>query len=312
MQATVLSHHGRQAWAIDAHGKKYQCVFKGRDLLPVANDRVELDTAENPPVITGILPRSNQLIRSEAHRSKGLAANIDQALVVISGAPMFSDEILARIICACAAQHIEGLIAINKIDLVQATSQALTQLAAFESALSLLGWKVHRVSALPGAAQGMETLRAALHGKTTVVMGQSGMGKSSLLNALVPGIDLETREISEALQTGKHTTTAGLMVRMQTSDDAETGRQAVSRKPAAASWLIDTPGFQRYGLNHLSESELALGFPEFQRGQEAHGRCRFFNCKHLEEPGCTIRAMVGRQEISERRLALWKTLIQSL
>jgi ribosome biogenesis GTPase / thiamine phosphate phosphatase len=312
MRARILSHHGRQAWAIDQTGHHHQCVFKGRDLLPVANDDVELDTSENPPVITQILPRANQLIRSEAHRSKGLAANLDQAMIVISGAPLFSDEILARMICACAAEAIPGLVVLNKIDLIAATTQAQAQLRNFDAALTLLGWKVLSVSALTGQAQGMTELRQALAGKATVVMGQSGMGKSSLMNALIPGINLQTREISEALQTGKHTTTAGLMVRMETPMDAVSTTQATSLQESQETWLIDTPGFQLYGLNHLSESELALGFPEWRLGQEQHGRCRYFNCKHLQEPGCTIRAMVDRQEVSERRLALWKTLLQSI
>ena len=303
MRARILSHHGRQAWAIDESGRKYQCVFKGRDLLPVANDDVQLDASEDPPVITQILPRRNQLIRSEAHRSKGLAANLDQAMVVISGAPVFSDEILARMICACAAEAIPGLVVLNKIDLEDATAEAQVQLKTFHSALTLLDWKVITVCTLPGKARGMEELRHALEGKTTVVMGQSGMGKSSLMNALIPGINLQTREISEALQTGKHTTTAGLMVRMDVDLD---GPQA-SQTPE--TWLIDTPGFQLYGLNHLSESQLALGFPEWRAAQEQHGRCRYFNCRHLQEPGCTIRAMVERKEIPERRLILWKALL---
>jgi ribosome biogenesis GTPase / thiamine phosphate phosphatase len=293
MQARVLSHHGRQAWVIDEHHMRHQCVFKGRDILPVANDTVTIDLAESPPVIVSIHPRRNQLIRSEAHRTKGLAANVDQALVVVSGAPPFSDEILARMICACAAEDIPGIVALNKIDLQAAAQTARQQLLPFHQAFTLLGWQVIEVSAIADQPQGLSELHAALIGKTTVVMGQSGMGKSSLLNALIPGINLQTREISEALQTGKHTTTAGVMVQM----------------PGAEGWLIDTPGFQLYGLHHLSESEMALGFPEWRHGQDHHGRCKYFNCRHIEEPGCTVQMLAQQQEISARRLMIWQALI---
>jgi len=263
---------------------------------------VTIDLQESPPVITQIHPRRNQLIRSEAHRTKGLAANVDQALVVVSGAPPFSDEILARIICACAAENIPGIIALNKIDLAKATTTARQQLAVFSQAFGLLGWRVIEVCAVPEETQGLPDLHAALIGKTTVVLGQSGMGKSSLLNALIPGINLQTREISQALQTGKHTTTAGIMVKMVPD-------QARAKDLFKDSWLIDTPGFQLYGLHHLSESEMALGFPEWRAGQDQHGRCKYFNCRHIQEPGCTVQMIAAQQEVLVRRLTLWQTLI---
>jgi ribosome biogenesis GTPase len=287
VSARLLSHFGRQAWALDATGQKRLCVYKGRDLQPTANDRVEIDMNANPAVITQILPRHNQVWRSEAHRAKVLAANVDQALVVIAGAPLFSDELLARMICACAAESIPGIIALNKSDMPQALELAEKQLAPFTRALNLLNWKIVHTCAQPTAIDSA-ALEPLLSGKATVVMGQSGMGKSSLLNALIPGLNAQTREISQALQTGKHTTTAGLVA--QKND---------------TTWLIDTPGFQRFGLHHLSESECALGFPEFAEIQLAHGRCRFANCHHVNEPGCSVIAAVERGELARRRLELW-------
>jgi len=303
MQARVISHHGRQAWVMDTQGHRHLCVFKGRDLLPAANDRVDIDLSASPAVITAIHSRENQLARSEAHRSKTLAANVDQALIVISGAPIFSDEILARIICACAAERIGGIIAMNKIDLEPEARAARAQLDCFRPALNLLGFSVVEVCAKPGQASGLEGvkgLHALLANKITVILGQSGMGKSSLLNVLVPGINAQTREISEALQTGKHTTTASTMVRLDSAKD-----------DAALGWLIDTPGFQLYGLHHLSESEMALGFPEWQSAQETHGRCKYANCHHAGEPGCTVESLVEKKELSQRRLELWRMLTKA-
>ncbi len=287
LNARLLSHFGRQAWALDTEGQTRRCVYKGRELQPVANDQVEIDIASSPAVITQVFERRNQVWRSEAHRSKVIAANVDQALIVISGEPLFSDELLARMLCACAAESITGIVALNKADLAQALERAHRQLAPFREALDLLGWKIVTTCAQPGHADiaGLETL---LEGRTTVIMGQSGMGKSSLLNVLIPGINAQTREISQALQTGKHTTTAGLLAQKN-----------------ERSWLIDTPGFQRFGLNHLSETERALGFPEFAQIQSVHGRCRFANCHHLNEPGCAVIAAVEHGELSRRRLELW-------
>lgn len=302
VRARLLSHHGRQAWAADDDGHHFACVYKGRDLQPVVNDTVLLDTTTRPAVITSIAPRRNQLIRSEAHRHKGLAANIDGAVIVISGEPLFSDVLLARMICACVAEGVLGVIALNKIDLQQASERARAQLAPFARCLAHHGWHVIELAAksrTPAEAAhpmhaGLSQLRDWLGHRTTVIMGQSGMGKSSLLNALVPDFNARTREVSEALQTGKHTTTAGQAVALD-----------------AHSWLIDTPGFQLFGLDHLSETQIALGFPEWQQVQEHDGRCRFNNCHHLNEPGCTVQAAAQRNAVPPRRLQLWSELIRN-
>ena len=306
MRARILSHHGRQAWAIDQDGQHRLCVYKGRDHQPAANDDVLIAADTDPAVITEILPRRNQLIRSEAHRSKILAANVDAAAIVIAGSPPFSDELLARMICACAAEDIPGMIVLNKGDLKDDIARARAQLAPFQSALHALGWPIFELAVKPKSLdqgdpkqsrfrESLEGFRSSLLGKTTVIMGQSGMGKSSLLNALIPGFNAQTQEISQALQTGRHTTTAGQMVAL-----------------APESWVIDTPGFQLYGLHHLSESQLALGFPEWRAAQEALGRCKFFNCHHDHEPGCNVQAAVKNKDASERRLSLWQTIRASV
>lgn len=335
MRARLLSHFGRQAWVRDAQGQHRLCVYKGRDLQPVANDWVEIDAEVTPAVITDIVPRTNAVLRSEAHRAKVLAANVDQVAMVISGAPLFSDELLARMICACAAEQIPGIIVLNKCDLAAETQRAEQQLAPFEHALQLLGWPIVRVAAKPTRPhatghddhvpdsqrhpQHLESLRHRLLGNTTLIMGQSGMGKSSLLNALVPGINAQTREISQALQTGKHTTTAGVVVRLSDGQhpsfepaDGHGHEAGYAKAHPHDTWLVDTPGFQLFGLHHLSGTQLALGFPEWSEIHEAHGRCRFNNCTHQQEPGCTIAQAAKNNQAAQRRLDLWRTLISSL
>lgn len=320
MRARLLSHFGRQAWVRDDQGEHRLCVYKGRDLQPVANDWVEIDAEATPAVITDIVPRTNTVLRSESHRAKVLASNVDQVAIVISGAPLFSDELLARMICACAAEQIPGIVVLNKSDLAAETQRAEQQLAPFEHALQLLGWPIVRVAAKPAVGhdghgqdsqrhpQHLEPLRHQLLGNTTLIMGQSGMGKSSLLNALVPGLNTQTREISQALQTGKHTTTAGLVVRLS-SPEHEPGGPADHRQPD--TWLVDTPGFQLFGLHHLSNTQLALGFPEWVEVHAHHGRCRFNNCTHQQEPGCTIVQAAKNNQAAQRRLDLWQTIVTS-
>jgi ribosome biogenesis GTPase / thiamine phosphate phosphatase len=276
--ARLLSHQGRQALVLDEAGHTRRCVYKGRDLVPTANDQVIVDTSETPAVITQIIARHNQLIRSEAHRAKILAANVDQAMIVVSGAPLFSDELLARMICACSAEDIPGIVVVNKIDLEAETQRARAQLAPFAQCLQRLGWQIHEIAAKPddntlgvdGARHNthdLDRLASALHNKTTVIMGQSGMGKSSLLNALVPGFNAITREISEALQTGKHTTTAGQVVQFHRPTPGTVNNDA-------SGWLIDTPGFQLFGLHHLSESQMALGIAAGRCGRPCRVWCR--------------------------------------
>ena len=282
---------------IDHQGQHHLCVYKGRDQEPMTNDWVDIDTTLTPAVITGQLPRKNALFRSEAHRTKALAANIDQAMIVISGDPLFSDELLARMICACVAEGISGVVVLNKIDLSESTERARQQLSAFSECLRLLDWRLLELAAKPKTPgfvppDKMELI-AQLQHKTTVVLGQSGMGKSSLLNWLVPGLNAQTQEISRALQTGRHTTTASRMV------------------AAHEGWLIDTPGFQLFGLHHLSESQLALGFPEWALAQGPAGRCRFANCHHDNEPGCLIKQAIADGSLPARRLALWHHLIRA-
>jgi ribosome biogenesis GTPase len=297
--ARLLSHHGRQAWVLCDDGERRLCVYRGRSIHPAANDSVSVDLSADPGVITEIHPRHNEISRSEPHRMKTLAANIDQAVIVISGSPLFSDELLARMICACAAEAVKGVVVLNKTDLEAPSDRGRAHLKAFTQCLSLLGWTVietstitHQDHAAHDAQQGIAMLMRQIRDLTSLVMGQSGMGKSSLLNAMVPGLNMQTREISEALQSGKHTTTAAYMVSLPGN-----------------TWLIDTPGFQLFGLHHLSVTQLALGFPELEQIREQSGPCRYANCRHEAEPDCRVKQAVEAGRMTRRRWEIWRALL---
>jgi ribosome biogenesis GTPase len=283
--ATVLAAYGRQFWLrIDAGGER-TAVTRGRRADVVAGDRVEWrELGAGQGVIERVLPRRNALMRSDSRREKTIAANLDQAAVVISGEPPFSEELLLRVLISAERAGIACMLIATKADVPQALESIEPRLAVYES----LGYPVHRIAAKARPDEAIATMRPVLAGRDTLLLGQSGMGKSTLVNLLVPDADLATRAISEALQTGRHTTTF-----TRGFDLAGGGR------------LIDSPGFQVFGLAHLSASEIEHGLREFQ---PLLGGCRFHNCGHRHEPGCTIRAALEAGRIDPRRYQLYVQL----
>src|SRR5574343_1577472 len=211
-------------------------------------------------VIEAIQPRRSLLYRSNEIRQKLIAASVDQLVIVVATEPAFSDELIARALLAADSEDIETLIILNKADLADKLPAARAHLPT----LSGLGYPILELSARDHA----EDLRPELHGKTSVLVGQSGMGKSTLVNALIPEANAATREISLALDSGKHTTTHATLYHL----DAE-------------SHLIDSPGLQEFGLGHLGTDEMEMAFVEFR---PFLGKCRFNNCRHLHEPDCAI------------------------
>ena len=189
-----------------------------------------------------------------------------------------------RCLVACEQQHIKGLIALNKTDLITESASTAQRLELYES----LGYTVVPLS----AKQDVAPLLPALHGHRSVVVGQSGMGKSTIVNALVPDAQARTAEFSSKLDAGKHTTTSAHLYHL----DAETS-------------IIDSPGMQTFGLHHLSQTDLVNGFPEFR---SFLGRCRFDDCLHTVEPGCAILMAVERKEIDERRWNAYRALTVEL
>lgn len=281
---TVAAAFGRQyEIALDGGGIAL-CYPRGKKSHVACGDRVTVELSElDHGVIATVAPRNTLLYRSDAFREKLFAANATQAIVVAAAEPGFSDELVTRCIVAAEQQHMRAVIVLNKTDLADKAATARAQLAPFRT----LGYAVVELS----AKQDAEALRPLLAGQTSVLVGQSGMGKSTLINALLPEAKAATREISEALDSGKHTTTHTRLYRLD-----------------ADSALIDSPGMQEFGLSHLTRAELEQGFVEFHPYLD---KCRFRDCRHDREPDCALRTAVAAGKISPRRLALFHALCAS-
>ncbi|MFZ3018719.1 MAG: ribosome small subunit-dependent GTPase A [Gallionella sp.] len=287
IQGQIIAAFGRQYLAHLDDGSEMACLTRGKKSEVVCGDRVEImRTGEASTgngaqgVIERILPRRSLLHRSDAFREKYIAANVTQIIVVVAIEPAFSDELLARCLVAAQDQQIDVLIVLNKCDLKTSADTARRILAPYRA----IGYRVLELS----AKQDISALRPLLHGHTSVLVGQSGMGKSTLINALLPDAHAATREISTALDSGKHTTTHA---RLYPLDET--------------SSLIDCPGVQAFGLHHLSFGGIEQGFVEFSAYL---GQCRFHDCHHTHEPGCAIRKAVEEGKIAARRLELFQQI----
>lgn len=287
-QATgrVVAAHGRHYSVELPDGTLLRCYPRGKKADATVGDMVEV-TPQNADdgALERILPRKNLLYRSDESRSKQFAANVDQLLIVVAVAPQFSEDLLGRALAGAWSAGITPVVVLNKVDLVAGLEQARASLAP----IGRLGVRIIELCARD-CAQVHEKLLPLLAGKTSLLLGQSAMGKSTLLNTLVPDAQAATREHSVALGAGKHTTTATRLYHL----------------PGNAGDLIDSPGFQAFGLLHLTGEELQRGFPEFDAPIE---HCRFYNCTHQHEPGCGVLAALARGEIDAARHALYVRLL---
>ncbi|MDO8293012.1 MAG: ribosome small subunit-dependent GTPase A [Gallionella sp.] len=289
IQGQIIAAFGRQYLARLEDGSELACLTRGKKSEVVCGDRVEIKltgeaSTENGTgaqgVIERIAPRRSLLHRSDAFREKLIAANVTQIIVVVAAEPSFSDELLARCLVAAYDQKLDVLIVLNKCDLAEAAAAARKRLIPYTA----IGYRVLELSAKQDVAQ----LRPFLAGHTSVLVGQSGMGKSTLINALLPDAQAATREISSALDSGKHTTTHARLYRLDET-----------------SSLIDCPGVQAFGLHHLSFGGIEQGFVEFA---QYLGKCRFRDCHHVHEPGCALREAVAAGKIDARRLDLFQQI----
>jgi ribosome biogenesis GTPase / thiamine phosphate phosphatase len=271
---TIVAAHGRHYEVETTDGGRWQAVPRGKKSIYACGDRVHVEPAgDGQARIVDHEMRDSLLYRSDAFRQKLIAANVDQIVVVVATEPAFSDELVARALLAAEHEGMRAVIVLNKCDLTGLLPAARARLAPFAA----VGYPIIELS----ARQDASPLRPWLEDRLSVLVGQSGMGKSTLINALVPGAQAATREISTALDSGKHTTTHATLYRV----DAE-------------SALIDSPGLQEFGLAHLTFGEIEWGFREFR---PTLGQCRFHDCRHGAEPGCAVKALVDSGGIDRRR-----------
>ncbi len=277
-EGEVVATHGRNYMVETTAGELLHCVTRGKNSAIACGDRVTtLPSSAGEAVIDSVHPRDTLFLRAAAHRVKLIAANATQLALIVATEPSFSDELVMRAIAAAEHASLKIVIVLNKADIAGELEQARARLACFVNA----GYRVIEISALGNVAP----LAALLHGEKTVLAGQSGMGKSTIINALCPGENVATRSISHFLASGRHTTSASSLYRLDPQ-----------------SSIIDSPGIQEFGLAHLDRAAIEASMPEFRPYQ---GQCRFQDCQHGPEPGCALRQAVDDGHIDARRFELF-------
>lgn len=282
LEGSIVAAFGRHYEVELADDSRITGFPRGKKSPYACGDRVALERASpDQAQILRHLPRTSLLYRSDAYREKLIAANATQIVLVVATEPSFSDDLLSRALVAAESQGLRSIIVLNKADLTDRLPAARARL----SPLASLGYVVLELSARADAAP----LLPYLAGELSVLVGQSGMGKSTLINTLVPGAAAATREISTALDSGKHTTTHARLYRH-----------------GQGGALIDSPGLQEFGLTHLSRGAIEEGFIEFRPHL---GGCRFRDCRHQSEPGCAIKQAVEQGLIGARRFEQFLRLV---
>ncbi len=272
----IVANYGRHFLVEADDGRRVICHSRGKKSQGVVGDKVLWQASQDEGTIEKIETRRNLFYRQDDVRTKSFAANLDQVLVLVAAEPVFSNNQLSRSLIAAEAQGIRPLIVLNKSDLTAPFDRAWERLAPYRA----MGYTVLSISLRTEQAVALQSLESQLTNKTSLVLGPSGAGKSTLINKLVPGLEILTGELSQALRAGKHTTTSTTWYWI---DDSRT------------SALIDSPGFQEFGLRHIDAMRLARYMPDLS----AHAdHCRFYNCTHLHEPGCAVMAAVqGQQQV---------------
>ena len=292
-EALVVGSHGRHVVIETPEGERLLAHSRGKKSACVVGDRVRWAPAGDEAVVEALSPRRNLLMRQDEWRSKSFAANLDQLLIMLAGEPMFSESQLNRALIAAEDAGIRAVLLLNKIDLPTG-DLARERLAPYRA----MGLTVLETSLKAQPEAALALLGPVLAGHTTLVLGPSGMGKSTLINLMLPQAQAQVGEISQALNAGRHTTTTTTWYWL---DDAVEGQ--------ARGALIDSPGFQEFGLMHITPQRLPELMPDL-RAQLGH--CRFYNCTHRHEPGCGVREAVDRGEISPTRYRLYEALWDEL
>lgn len=275
--------HRRHFDVVLARGEHVSCILKGRSMQVAVGDRVTVREIDGGGAIESVAPRTNLVYRSDAFKEKFLAANVTQIAGVVAPDLGLDEDLINRWIIAAESAECRFVLFANKDDL-PSFADLRVRLAPYAA----LGYPVVAMSAKRSA----EPASPWLTDQHTVLVGQSGMGKSTLINALVPDADVRTKDVSAALHAGRHTTTATTLYPLPAH--------------GTDAWIVDSPGVKAFGLAHLPPERLAEAFVEMR---PFLGHCRFRDCRHDQEPDCAITAAIAAGRIAPYRLALLQVLL---
>ncbi len=296
-QGLITAHFGRQVEveALDGDfiGRVQRCHLRANLEVLVTGDRVVWRPSVNaatPGVIVASLPRHSLLARPDSHTQlpKPVAANVDRIIIVIAPEPEPFANLIDRYLVAAEAVEITPVLLLNKVDLLNTAQR--TTLDALLQEYRAIGYPVLEASSV--SAHGLDTLKAELRDRVSVFVGQSGVGKSSLIKMLVPDRDIRIGELSVIERKGRHTTTTAQLFHMPGGGD-----------------LIDSPGIREFGLEHISRAQIEHGFIEFRKWL---GHCRFRDCSHSHEPGCALLQAFADGQISRARMESFKTIVNQM
>jgi ribosome biogenesis GTPase len=284
LQGLVVATYRRHYAVTLPDGETLECVLKGRSLQIACGDRVDIVRMAGGGAIESVAPRTSLLYRSDAFREKLIAANVTQIVGVVAPGIGLDEELINRWMIAAESERCRFVLAANKSDLPDYATLR-TRLAPFAA----LGYAIVELSAV----RDVTPLTRWLAGNHSVLVGQSGMGKSTIVNSLIPGTAIRVTEVSAALATGRHTTTATTLYPLPAL--------------AADTWIVDSPGMKAFGLAHLDPGSIAEAFVELR---PLLGHCRFRDCHHDAEPGCVIQKAVASGQVAPHRVALLHAMIR--
>ncbi|MGS0676165.1 small ribosomal subunit biogenesis GTPase RsgA [Shewanella sp. 0m-4] len=296
-QGTIISRFGQHADVETDGGHLARCNIRRNIKSLVTGDKVivrlaltsESGASRIEGIVEAVHPRHSLLSRPDLYDGvKIIASNIDQILIVTSTQPAFTTQIIDRYLVAAEDTGIQPVIILNKVDLI--TPEEAPEIDAALERYKAIGYQIYRVSSITG--EGVEQLHALMDGKVSVFVGQSGVGKSSMINAMMPDAELITGDISQNSGLGQHTTTTAKLLHIATGGD-----------------LIDSPGVREFALWHLPADRVGWCFIEFR---DYLGTCKFRDCKHLNDPGCSITEAFKAGEITEDRYNNYHRIIASL
>ena len=289
-EGLIVAHYGTQVAVEGDSGEARRCHLRANLEGLVTGDRVVWCAGDPTGVVVALHPRNSILKRPDPYgKLKPVAANIDQVFIVIAPLPEPHGNLVDRYLVAAETVGIEPLLLVNKTDLLERDRPIARRMDELLSIYPSLGYRILHTCAKHG---GLEELNAALAERISVFVGQSGVGKSSLVNALLPHAGLRVGDLSHTTHKGTHTTTTAQLFHL-----------------SCGGSLIDSPGIREFGLWHMSREEVEAGFREFRPHL---GRCKFRDCRHQSEPGCAILAAVDRGAVSSARLGSYRHIVASL